>query len=64
MFGFWFAVYGMFFGTLCSLKAKGKNRHPKNWFTLGFILGAFAYLVLILLPSENETTNEVSYNLG
>ena len=57
MFGFWFAIYGLFFGTLCSLKAKEKNRFTKNWFLLGFIFGIFAYLVLIslsILDSEEE----------
>lgn len=64
MIGFWISIYGMLFGTLCSLKAKEKNRYPKNWFTLGFIFGVFAYLFLIMLPAENEPAKEVSYNLG
>ena len=57
MFGFWFAIYGLFFGTLCTLKAKEKNRFTKNWFLFGFIFGIFAYLVLInlsVLESEED----------
>jgi hypothetical protein len=54
MFGFWFSIYGLFFGSTCSVKAKGKNRFTKNWFTLGFVFGIFAYIVLISLPGENE----------
>lgn len=59
MFGFWFSIYGLFFGTLCSLKAKEKNRFTKNWFLFGFIFGIFAYLVLVNLPVLNSAEVEL-----
>ena len=64
MFGFWFSIYGLLFGSLCSTKAKEKNRHTKNWFLLGFIFGVFAYAVLTLLPDEFENENQVRFNIA
>jgi hypothetical protein len=51
MFGLWFSIAGLIFGTLCSLKAKEKNRVQKDWFTLGFIFSLIALGILYLLPS-------------
>lgn len=51
MFGLWYSIAGLFFGTLCSLKAKEKNRAQKDWFTLGFIFSVIALGILYLLPS-------------
>lgn len=50
MFGLWFSIAGLFFGTLCSLKAKEKNRAQKDWFTLGFIFSIIALGILYILP--------------
>ncbi len=62
MFGLWFAIYCMSFGILCSLKAGEKNRHKKNWFTIGFIFGVFAYILLLVLPDTNDNEAQVSFN--
>lgn len=51
MFGLWFSIAGLIFGTLCSLKAKEKNRAQKDWFTLGFVFSIIALGILHLLPS-------------
>jgi hypothetical protein len=51
MFGLWFSIAGLIFGTLCSLKAKEKNRVQKDWFTLGFIFSIIALGILYLLPA-------------
>lgn len=50
MFGLWFSIAGLIFGTLCSLKAKEKNRVQKDWFTLGFIFSIIALGIIYLLP--------------
>ncbi len=62
MFGLWFAIYCMSFGILCSLKANEKSRHKKNWFTIGFIFGVFAYILLLALPNTNDDEMHVSFN--
>lgn len=55
MFGLWFAIYGMLFGSLCSIKASVKNRNTKNWFVLGFVFGIFAFVFLMTLSKVNDT---------
>ena len=55
MFGLWFAIYGILFGTLCSVKASAKNRNTKNWFVLGFVFGIFAFVFLMILSKVNDT---------
>jgi len=55
MFGLWYAVIGLVFGSLCSFKAKGKNRTQKEWFILGFIFSILGYMLLHLLPNKKET---------
>lgn len=54
MFGLWFAIYGMLFGSLCSVKASAKNRNTKNWFVLGFVFGIFAFIFLMILSEAGE----------
>ena len=61
MFGLWFSICGLLFGSLCSVKAKEKNRHTKNWFLLGFIFGVLAYAVLSILPGEDKSEYSVHY---
>ncbi len=53
-----FSFYGLFFGTLCSFKAKQKNRNTKNWFLLGFIFGFVAYIAIMVLHSLSQSNNE------
>jgi hypothetical protein len=53
MFGFWIIPIGMFFGFLCSIKAKKKERSSNDWFILGFIFSAAALLVITLLPDAD-----------
>lgn len=60
MLGLWISLNGLFWGTLCSLKAKEKNRNTKNWFLLGFIFSPIAYLTIVVLHKlsdsiDNET---------
>ena len=54
MIGLWFAINGLFLGTLCSLKAKSKNRYTHDWFLLGFVFGIFAYIFLLILPNADK----------
>ena len=63
MFGLWFSIYGLFMGTICSLKANEKNRYTKNWFLLGFVFGIFAYLVLTLLPNAENEDELIHYKI-
>jgi hypothetical protein len=65
MFGLWFSIIGLFFGTLCSLKAKELSRSQKDWFTLGFIFSFLALVVLLIFSYYNKneelsTANEIS----
>jgi len=58
MFGLWFSIIGLIFGSLCSFLAKDKNRAQKEWFTLGFIFSVFALVLIYLLSDvENENTS-------
>ena len=63
MFGLWFSIYGLICGTLCSIKAKEKNRYTKDWFLLGFVFGVFAFIFLFVLPSIDRAETIVDYNL-
>ncbi len=53
MFGLWFSIAGLIFGTLCSLKAKEKNRVQKDWFILGFVFSFFALAFLYSSKTHN-----------
>ena len=43
---------GLIWGTACMFFAKKKGRDPKGWFILGLLFSFFAFLVLILVPSQ------------
>jgi len=58
MFGFYYAIAGLIFGALCSKKAKEKGMQNKDWFTLGFALNIFAYILILIIPLYNAKTNE------
>lgn len=62
MFGLWFSIAGLIFGTLCSLKAKEKNRAQKDWFTLGFIFSIIALGILHLLPSVGVESGDTCFS--
>ena len=54
MFGLWFSLIGLLFGTLCSIKAKEKNRFQHDWFILGFIFSLIAIVVLNFLSAKSN----------
>lgn len=56
MFGLWFSIVGLIFGTLCSFAAKEKNRIQKEWFILGFIFSILGFILLHLLPNKKTTS--------
>jgi len=60
MFGFWFSIAGLFFGTVCSLMAKEKGRDQKNWFILGFTGSIFSYILLSNLSSLTSSDLSLS----
>ncbi len=62
MFGLWFSIVGLIFGTLCSFKAKEKNRCQKDWFTLGFIFSIAALGILYLLPDGGAEHTDTDYS--
>lgn len=62
MFGLWFSIVGLLFGTLCSLKAKEKNRVQKDWFTLGFVFSVFAFVIIYLLPATETDSAAAKYS--
>ncbi|MFH1197897.1 MAG: hypothetical protein V1720_19505 [bacterium] len=65
MFGFWFAFAGLIFGMICSYMAKNKNRHPENWFLLGFAFSILTVAFLYMLPgsgNESEERNSLTSN--
>ncbi len=66
MVGFWFAIVGFLFGSLCSLTANRKNRNREDWFILGFVLSFVALAVLLWLPdySENKDNSYTEENHG
>ncbi len=63
MFGLWFSIAGLIFGTLCSLKAKEKNKAQEDWFTLGFIFSFLALGVLHFLPSVGGEPKKEGFKL-
>ena len=54
MFGLWFSVIGLIFGTLCSFIARRKDRAQKEWFILGFIFSALSLFLLLILPDIKD----------
>ncbi len=54
MFGFWFSITGLFFGFICSMQAKKKNRMRGDWFILGFL---FTFLALVIINSLHSLKN-------
>ncbi len=62
MFGLWYSIAGLIFGTLCSLKAKEKNRVQKDWFTLGFIFSIIALGILYILPSVDVEPVDIGFS--
>lgn len=62
MFGLWFSIIGLIFGTLCSFKARKKDRAQKEWFALGFIFSIFAFGILYLLPSVGVETVDTDFS--
>lgn len=62
MFGFYYAIAGLIFGTLCSIKAKGKQRCNTAWFTLGFALNIFAYILISIVPEYGTGTQGLKFN--
>lgn len=62
MFGLWYSVIGLAFGSICSLKAKEKNRAQKEWFTLGFIFSILALGILYLLPSVDVESIDADFS--
>ncbi len=61
MFGFWFAITGLFFGTLCSYFAKKKNRNREEWFTIGVIFSVVGFFLIALLPKISENPHKDSF---
>jgi len=58
MLGLWISLNGFFWGSLCSLKAKEKNRNSKNWFLLGFVFSFFAYITISVLAKLSPNTDK------
>jgi hypothetical protein len=52
MFGFYYALIGLFFGVLCSIKAKEMGISNSEWFTFGFAFNIPAYLILRIFASK------------
>lgn len=64
MFGLWFSIVGLIFGTLCSFTAKAKNRVQEDWFTLGFIFSFLALGILYILPEKTDSQKEEKFEIG
>ena len=62
MFGLWFSIIGLIFGTLCSYMAKEKNRAHKEWFTFGFIFSVIALVIIYLFPSVNQESVDTDFS--
>ncbi|MCK4934208.1 MAG: DUF4339 domain-containing protein [Simkaniaceae bacterium] len=41
-------------GVLCLRIARKKNRHPVGWFFIGFSLGIFGVILLLILPRKKK----------
>lgn len=57
MFGLWFSIVGLIFGSLCSFLAREKNRTQHDWFILGFIFSVIALGFLYSSKTYNEISN-------
>ena len=42
--------YGLLFGILSTIVAKGRNRSPGKWFFIGFIFGIFGWITALAMP--------------
>lgn len=56
-----FLVYALIFGFFCGYLAGEKGRDSTAWFFLGLVFGILALLVLIGLPSEQNSSSEDSH---
>ncbi len=45
-------VMGLIWGTACMFFAKKKGRDPRGWFILGLLFSFFAFVALLLVPSQ------------
>jgi hypothetical protein len=61
MFGLWFSIYGLTFGTICSVLAKSKNRNPINWYTIGIFFGIIGLIALAVFPKLERNVLEHYY---
>lgn len=55
MFGLYYAILGLFSGTICSLIANKKSLSQKDWFTIGQILPGVSILLLLLISQKKNT---------
>ncbi len=63
MFGLYYAIIGLFSGTICSLIAKRKSLSQKDWFTLGQILPCISILFLLFTTRKKRTVVVTSNNV-
>jgi len=59
MFGLWYSLIGLVFGSICSYYARQKDRAQKDWFTLGFVFSFIAFGVILLLPPTKKEEDDV-----
>jgi hypothetical protein len=64
MFGFYYAVLGLIFGILCSVKAKDMKISNTEWFTLGFAFNIPAYLALFVYASRTDSSKQIDFHSG
>lgn len=62
MFGFYYTILGLIFGTLCSIEAKKRKISNTEWFTLGFAFNIAAFAALLIysfyaLKHKNNNEN-------
>jgi hypothetical protein len=58
MFGLYYSILGLLFGTACSYIARDKNRNQKNWFWLGFVFQIIPVIILWLIPIMSDERND------
>lgn len=56
MWLFYLLFYGIAFGILAAIVAKGKNRDQLNWFMIGFFLGIIGFIAALIVEKKEKAT--------